>query len=424
MLRRRLVAAGGIYASAALGIAGSLIVFRVLGPTSAGEFSIVLGTMSFVSLVLELTSDEALVKFGFRYAAREDWGRFRRIVHLTFMFEAAAAVVSAGLIVLLSFFADSIFNGAGDLRTPMLVASAIPVLETVEVMGAAMLILHGRYDIRGLLLMYSMALRLAGLAVGAMHGVTAAVLGLVAAQALTSATTGSIGLAALRRFPAAPSRHLDEDRPLLLKFVLQSSLDTGLISLRTWLAPLTLGIVRNATDMGLFRAAQTPQTGLAVLSAPVRMIMLTDQTRDWERNRPEHVFAGLRRYILGSAAAMVVLLPPLIWATPFLVRLLLGHRYLPAVDATRLILASAAIQLVFGWTKSFAVTIGRPDLRLVAHAIETAVLLALIVVFGKLWGVTGAAAAFVIASAVHAAVWSVLFVHLRREYEPVLNPST
>ena len=152
--------------------------------------------------------------------------------------------------------------------------------------------------------------------------------------------------------------------------------------------------------------------------------MLTDQTRDWERNRPEHVFAGLRRYILGSAAAMVVLLPPLIWATPFLVRLLLGHRYLPAVDATRLILASAAIQLVFGWTKSFAVTIGRPDLRLVAHAIETAVLLALIVVFGKLWGVTGAAAAFVIASAVHAAVWSVLFVHLRREYEPVLNPST
>jgi len=378
--------------------------------------------MSFVSLLLELTSDEALVKFGFRYSTRGDWGRFHRIIRLAFSFEAAAALFSGGLIAAVAFVADSIFHGASGLETPLLIAAAVPLLETAEVMGAAMLILHGRYDVRGVLLTYSMALRLAGLAAGAPHGVTTAVVGLVAAQALTSVTTGSIGFAALRRFPHARPRPLDEDRPALRAFILQSSVDTGLISLRTWFAPLTLGVVRNAAEMGLFRGAQTPQTGLAALSAPVRMILLTDQTRDWEQNRPDRVFAGLRRYVAGSVVAMAVLLPPLIWLTPFLIRLLLTSKYLPAVTAMRLIFGSAAIQLVFGWTKSFAVTIGRPGLRLAAHAIETAVLLVLIVVFGKLWGVTGAAAAVVVASAVHGVVWSILFARLRREYEPGVSP--
>ena len=51
-------AAAGVYASAALGILGTLIVFRVLGPTDAGRFSIVVGAVQFLSLLIELTSDD------------------------------------------------------------------------------------------------------------------------------------------------------------------------------------------------------------------------------------------------------------------------------------------------------------------------------------------------------------------------------
>jgi O-antigen/teichoic acid export membrane protein len=373
----------------------------------------VIGAVAFFSLLLELTSDEALVKYGFRYAAREDWGRFHRLVRLTFSFELVAALVAGALVAALAPLAGSIFNGGGNLQTPLLIGAALPALEAIEAMGAAALILRGRYDIRGLLLAFSMSLRLAGLAVGAPHGVTAAVLGVLAAQAVTTAVVGGIGFAALKRFPVAAPTPLGEDRRAIVKFVVQSSLDTGLVSLRTWIAPLTLGIVRNTVDVGLFKGAQAPQTGFAALSAPVRMILLTEQTRDWENDRPERVFAGLRRYLIGSALLMAAVLPLLEWQMPALVRLFLGHDYLPATDAARLIVGAAGLQLVFGWTKSFPVTIGRPGLRVVAHAIETAVLLPLIVVFGSLWGVTGAAIAVVVATATHAAVWSVLLVRLR-----------
>jgi O-antigen/teichoic acid export membrane protein len=70
--RRRVTTAVGVYTSAALGILGTLIVFRVLGPRDAGRFSIVIGVVQFLSLLIELTADEALVKFGFRYAERGD----------------------------------------------------------------------------------------------------------------------------------------------------------------------------------------------------------------------------------------------------------------------------------------------------------------------------------------------------------------
>src|SRR5712691_1291859 len=179
LLWRRSATALGIYGSTALGIIGSLVVLRVLGPDRAGRFSLVVGTAAFFQLLLELTSDEALVKYGFRYAVREDWGRFHRLVRLTFTFELAASLVAGGIVAALAPFTGSIFHGGGGLTGPMLLAALLPPLQAVESMGAAALILRGRYDIRGAFLTFSMGLRLAGIAVGTQVGVTATVLGVL-----------------------------------------------------------------------------------------------------------------------------------------------------------------------------------------------------------------------------------------------------
>jgi O-antigen/teichoic acid export membrane protein len=403
-----------VYTSTALGILASLVVFRVLGPADAGRFVIVLGTVDFVATLLWLTSDEALVKYGFRYAAHEDWGRLRRLVRAAFRYELLASLAAGAIVVVLAPFVGLIFNDAEGLQTPMLIAALLPGLQALESIGAAVLILRGRYDVRGLLLTLSMGLRLAGVSVGAQFGVTGAVVAVVAAQAVTSAAVVAFALAALRRFPAATPVELAEDRGPILRFVLQSSIYTGFVSLRTWIAPLVLGIVSTAADVGLFRAAQTPQQGVAVLLAPVRLILLTEQTRDWEHGRPEVVFAGLRRFAIGSALLMAVVLPPALLVMPWLIRLLFGEAYAPATDAARLVLVAGAIQLVLGWTKSFAVTIGRPGLRTVAHAVEAAVLLPLIVVLGETWGVTGAGGAVLASTVAFAVTWGVLLVRLRR----------
>jgi O-antigen/teichoic acid export membrane protein len=413
LLWRRSATALGIYGSTALGILGSIVVLRILGPSNAGRFSLAIGTAAFFQLLLELTGDEALVKYGFRYVAQEDWGRFHRLVRLTFGLEAAAALVATLIVVLLAPFADSLFNTTGMLE-PMLLAACLPLLQAAESMGAATLILRSRYDIRGALLTLATGLRLVAIVIAAPHGVNATVAAIVVAQLLTSICVVAIGINALSRFPRVAPGALGDDRSPVLRFVLQSSIGTGLVSLRGWLAPLVLGVVQNPTEVGYFRAAQAPQQGFAALSSPVRLILLTEQTRDWEQGRPEVVWRGVSRYLRGATALMLVALIPLELAMGWLVRFFLGNQYSPAIPAARIILVAAAIQVVFGWSKSFPVSIGRPGLRIVASGIEAAVMLPLIVVFGSLWGATGAAGAVVASSVAYAAAWIVILIRLQR----------
>ena len=415
LTRRRVAAFAGVYASVALGLASAIVALRVLGPTGAGRFTIVVGTVDFLALLVWLTSDDALVKYGFRYAANEEWGRFHRLIRLAFTCEVAAAFAATALIVAIAPFASDIFKGGAGLEVPLLIAATLPPLQALESIAAASLILAGRYDLRGTWLTISMGLRLAGIAIGAQYGVTQAVIGVVIAQVLTTVSILGIGLASLRQFPvrrAGSARRRPRGRSC--RFVIQSAAYTGLISVRTWIAPLTLGIVRTPNEVGLFRAAQMPQNGLAAVSSPLRMILLSEQTRDWEHGRPEVVIAGIRRYVAGSAAIAALALVPVLLTIPWLIRILFGPDYSGAVSAARLILVAAAIQLVFSWTKTFPVTIGRPGLRLIAHGVETVVMLPLIIVFGKEWGVTGAGGAVLVSSVAFALTWGVIVWHLRR----------
>ena len=410
LLRRRLATALGSYGATALGIAGTLVAANVLGVMDFGRLALVLATVALFQLLLDLTSEEALVKYGFRYVEAQDWGRFRRLFELAFGLKSASALVAGLLICALAPLSDALFGV--DLTVPLLVASPLPLLYSFEGTAAAALLLRGRYDIRAFFLFVSMALRLVAIVIGAQYGVTETVVALVVAQLVATAVLSWMGLVALLRFPRVARVPLAQDRKEIVRFVLQSSLGTGIVSIRAWIAQILLGVVSTVDQVGLFRAAQAPQQGLGSLSSPVRLILLTDQTRQWERGRPEAVLAGVRRYMRGAAALMVVAVPVFWLLMPWLFDLLLPD-YGDAVDAARIVLLAGAIQLVYGWSKSLPISIGRPNLRVVAHGIETVVLVPLLVVLGREWGATGAAFAVLASTVVFAVVWTVLLARIR-----------
>jgi O-antigen/teichoic acid export membrane protein len=170
----------------------------------------------------------------------------------------------------------------------------------------------------------------------------------------------------------------------------------------------------------VFRIAQAPQSGFAALSAPVRLILLTEQTRDWSRGAFDAVFASLRRYTIGAAALMAVVVPPLYVFMPDLIRIVFypgrngAHDAASTAEAARLILIAGALQVVWGWAKSFPVSIGRPGLRVLAHGIESVVMIPLVVAFGLEWGATGAGGAVLASTVVFCAVWTVLLLRIHR----------
>jgi O-antigen/teichoic acid export membrane protein len=411
---RRSAAAAGIYSSAVLGFLGTVVALHIFSTHTFGLYALVLATTGFFQSFLDVTVEEALIKFGFRYTTREDWGRLRRLFKSAIAFKLAGGLLAAIVIAALAPLADTILHKSG-LSTPLYVAALLPLVQCVENVGGVGLILRGRYDLRGFFLLTSMALRLTAIVVAAPHGLTATIAAIVAAQAVATAAVSVAGWLAYRRFPQATATPLGTERRGILSFVLQSSIASGVTSLTTPVAILVLGRVSTTTEVAWFRASLSPQQGFSALTSPARLILLTEQTRDWERGTRDAVFAGIRRYTLAASLLTIVALPLLLYFTPDIARLLFSKKNLGAVDATRIVIIAGALRMIFGWTKSFPVSIGRPNLRIWTHGVETLVLIPLAGILGAEWGAAGAAGAVLASSVAYCAYWAVLFFRIKRE---------
>jgi O-antigen/teichoic acid export membrane protein len=410
---RRAATAVSVYSAAAFGILATIVATKQLGTHDYALYASVFAATGFVQLLMDLTVEEALVKYGFRYSEREDWGRLRRLFQIALTFKLAGGLLGAAALAAIAPFSHAIWNR--HLALPLLIGALLPVVQAPEGVAAGAIILRGRYDIRGAFLAASMILRLAGVAIGARHGVVGAIAGVVVAQVIATAAVSVGGLLALRRFPRVAAEPLGDDRLDFRNFVVSSTFGSSLVSARSTLGTALLGTVAPITAAGYFRNAQAPSTGFLALSAPARLILLTEQTRDFERGRSDLMYRMLRRYVLATSAAMVVVVPIAWWLMPYAMEIAYNadfRRY--ATNPARIVLLAAALQLIFGWAKSFPVSIGRPNLRILAHGLEVAVFVPLLLVFGSLWGATGAAWAMLASTVAFCGLWTVLLVRLGR----------
>jgi O-antigen/teichoic acid export membrane protein len=413
VLWRRSATALGTYTATVLGFFATVAATRELGTNDYARFAAIVAATAFLQLLLDLTVEEALVKYGFRYAEAERWGRLRRIFEVALVFKVGGGILGAVALVGLAPVASRLW-GVDDVVVPMIVAAAIPIVQAPEGVAGGAIILRGRYDVRGAFLTLSMGLRLAGVVIGCLWGVTGAIVGMVVAQAVATAAISAVGFVAFRRFPQARSEPLGEDVPGLRRFVFSSTASSSLAAARTTLGTALIPVVAPIEQAAYFRNAQAPATGFTALSAPARMILFTEQTRDFEAGRHERMYAMLRRYVGGTALVMLLLVPLFWWLMPVLLGLAYGQEFrVHATDAARLVLIAAALQLVWGWTKSFPVSIGRPGLRLVAQSVEIAVFVPLLLVLASKWGATGGAAAIVVSTVVFCALWTVMLARLR-----------
>ncbi len=406
VLRRRATTAFGIYGSALLGFAATIVAARELSVPNFARFALVFATVSLLQLFVDLTIDEVVVKYGNRYLAREDWGRFRRLFQVGLAVKMLGGAAGSLAVVAAALLAPYIWSTTG-IRGAMLIAALIPLIQQPEGMAGAVLLVRNRYDVRGLLLLWAMALRFLAVALGARQGLLWLFAAIVGAQVVSTVTVCAVALVAFGRYPRVPPVALGDDAAEIRAFAVQSTIASGLTSLRTSLPTLLVGLVASTRQIAHFRAAQAPQTAFATLSAPARLVLLAEQTRDVERGRADLAFRLLRRYI-GVTALVSCVVTPVVWIVmPTLIRWTFKAKYVPATNAFRVMLLAAAVQLVFGWSKSFPVSIGRPGLRTVGQLVEIAVLAPAVLILGDQFGATGAAAGVLAGAIALGAFWSV-----------------
>jgi len=147
LLWRRSATAIGLYGSVALGLLGGLVAARELHPDRYGLYSLAVFGAGFFQVLLDLTVEEAMIKYGFRYTTTEEWGKLRRLYRRSMMLKTAGAVLASIVLLAIAPFADELFSADG-LTGPYLIAALLPISFIPEAPAGAALVLDGRYEVR------------------------------------------------------------------------------------------------------------------------------------------------------------------------------------------------------------------------------------------------------------------------------------
>ena len=256
-------------------------------------------------------------------------------------------------------------------------------LQSPEGVASAALILRERYDVRAWLLASSMGLRMTGLAVGAHFGVTEAVVGHRRRPGGGDRAAGRdrarrVSPLSRRRAGAArrgPPRHSP------LRLPLQPCHGRRLAARRARAAAARRRLQAGAGRVLPHRPGAATGARVAQRAGAPDHAHRADARLGARRDR-----SGLRRRsplrVLGRAADGAASCRPPTSSCPGSCASCTARTTRAASDAARLVLLAAALQFVFGWSKSLPVSIGRPGLRVIAHGIESVVMIPLVVVLG------------------------------------------
>ena len=287
VLWRRAATAVGIYGSALFGILATIVAARELSNPDFARFALVFAITGLLQLFLDLTIDEVVVKYGNRYAARGDWGRFQRLFAARPAREARSAAWSArsrsSLAALLSPWIWTIDG----LRGALLVAALIPLVQAPEGMASAALLsatattcappaCSGRWRCGS---PRSRSARRSAWSRRSSRSSSRRSSRRVTVSAV-GARTRSVASRASR-----PSRSATTRRRSARSRSSRRSPSGLHVAARAPAARARRRRRDARRRSAYFRIAQAPQTAFASLSAPARIVLLAEQTRDVEHGR-------------------------------------------------------------------------------------------------------------------------------------------
>jgi O-antigen/teichoic acid export membrane protein len=395
------------YGATALAFAATVVAARGLGAAGFGEVVLAVSTATLVAMLLDLTLEDAVVYHGFRALQAGHLGALRALIRRSLTLDFAIGVAVAAVIVSLAEpLADLVSGGSLEAGTLRLAALA-GLVGTMDGTSGGILLVARRPDLRARIMVVANATRLGGVLVAVQLGgpdavVVAYVIGSAVAAVLQAFLAWWIGW---RHWSAAGTSNGEPvSSRALLSFGFHSSLSTTLFSGRDMLIPMLLGSLAGPAAVGLFRVALLPVAAVGVAGAPIRMLLLPEQTRLAASKRYRALWRSIRVHTLAGLGVGLPAAAVGWFALETIIPLLYSDEFAGAVDASRILLVAAVVHLAGGWWKTLPTAVGKPELRTLAAASSFVLTVALLAVLAGR-GSEGAALAFSLATVITWVAW-------------------
>ena len=267
VLRRR-SATARVYSRRLSASLTTIVATRGLGVSDYAKFAAILAATGFFQVLLDLTVEDALVKYGFRYVETEQWGRLRRMFESALLFKIAGGVLAGIAIVAAGAVRAARSGASAACSTDADRGSLLPVVQAPENVGAARSSCAAATTCAAVFGRLDRLCASSASGIGMSFGLDGAVVGLILAQVFMTAAISIVGFGAFRRFPQVRSETLGSDRRDVRQFVIASTIGSSLTSARATLGTALLPAWSRVDQAAYFRNAQAPATGLATSARP------------------------------------------------------------------------------------------------------------------------------------------------------------
>jgi O-antigen/teichoic acid export membrane protein len=401
IFRHRLVEGASLlaisqYISAALNMVTNILMARLLGPTDYGLVALAVAYPTMLWSFVSVKSISVITRYVAIFRARREPEKLKGLVKLGYSLDFFVSLIGLTLVAISSWWVSERFYRQPHLAWLMVVYAGSFPLFSLTGNSWAVLSSWERFRLLAIFEVLQPFLKLC-LTVGfiaAGLGVSGVVIGMGLAQAsigliMMIATTDLLlceGFGAWWKASLKPVVSLKRE---LIGFLGWNYLLVTLSGLVVQLPVMLLGRLRGPEEAGFYRIALNIATVGSYLETSLGRVTYPSLSAWWSSEGEERIVRTLKGWTLkvGLPISATIVLVTILF--PWLLPLLFGHDYRPAVPGVQVIMLGIAISAIFFWLNSFYYASKRINLWVSGYALYTILVIGLGWFVIKQWGFLG-----------------------------------
>jgi O-antigen/teichoic acid export membrane protein len=401
IFRHRLVEGASLlaisqYVGAALNMVTNILIARLLGPTDYGLVALAVAYPTMLWSFVSVKSISVITRYVAIFRARREPEKLKGLVKLGYSLDFFVSLIGLTLVAISSWWVSERFYRQPYLAWLMVVYAGSFPLFSLAGNSWAVLSSWERFRLLAIFEVLHPFLKLC-LTVGfivAGLGVSGVVIGMGLAQAsigliMMIATTDLLlceGFGAWWKASLKPVISLKRE---LMGFLGWNYLLVTLSGLVVQLPVMLLGRLRGPEEAGFYRIALSIGTVGSYLETSLGRVIYPTLSAWWSSEGEERIVRTLKGWTLkvGLPISATIVLVTILF--PWLLPLLFGHDYRPAVPGVQVIMLGIAISATFFWLNSFYYASKRINLWASGYALYTILVIGLGWFVIKQWGFFG-----------------------------------
>ena len=346
------------FVGAAMNFVQGILVARWLGPEFYGVAALVMSYPSLVYTVFDARSVAASVKYLGEYHARGEADRALAMCKLGYIVDCAVACVTFLVLLLTArMVAENVVHDPAVAGLMILYGGAL-ILRALVGTSNAVLVTLGRFPVLASIEMGTTLLRVALIIGFVLAGWQVA--GVIWANAVAAAATGlfhaAVAWVLIRRTWGGSIFHgnlkaLKGRLRQIFAFLAYTDLTALVGTIPNQLDLILLGYFRSPTEVGYYKLAKSISMVVRYLTKPLQTVTYPALARLTALDHKRAFLQKVRKLLTWIGLPLGSLVFFGTGLIPFVLPMLVGEAYLPAVRATQLLCIGSAIALAFFWTR-------------------------------------------------------------------------